>query len=73
MVTKTKKDLLSKIAALESINDQLITELGYIDMLMRRIGFSEGLKSVKDTAREIIEDGEEDYPNETSLTDDEVA
>lgn len=67
----TKRDLLRQIAALESMNDQLLTELAYVDKLMRQIGFSDGLKSVKETAREIIEDKEEqEHPNETKLNDD---
>lgn len=53
----TKKQLLNKIATLESINDQLITEVSYVDNLMRLVGFSEGLKGIKATAEEIIEKG----------------
>lgn len=64
----TKAQLLKKIAYLESINDQLITEVSYIDHLMRLIGFSDGIVTVKATANEILEKGiqidqtiEEDY------------
>ena len=49
----TKKDLIKKIAQLESINDHLLTELGYIDRLMRLVGFSGGLETMKLTAQEI--------------------
>lgn len=49
----TKHELEKKIAGLESMNDQLISELTYIDQLMRNIGFSNGLETVKATAREI--------------------
>lgn len=51
----TKAQLLKKIAMLESINDQLSTEVCYCDDLMRLLGFSEGLATVKATAKEIIE------------------
>lgn len=51
----TKTQLLKKIAMLESINDQLSTEVCYCDDLMRLLGFSEGLATVKATAREIID------------------
>ena len=51
----TKVQLLKKIAYLESLNDQLITEVTYVDHLMRRIGFSNGLTTVKATAQEIVE------------------
>ena len=51
----TKAQLLKKIAVLESINDQLSTEVEYVDRLMRLLGFSEGLLTVKTTAQEIID------------------
>ena len=51
----TKKDLIKKVAQLESVNDHLLTELSYIDRLMRLVGFSGGLETVKLTAQEIHE------------------
>lgn len=53
----TKKQLLREIARLESQNDQLITEVLYVDNLMRLVGFSEGLSGIKATAEEIVEKG----------------
>lgn len=53
----TKSQLLKKIAYLESLNDQLSTEVVYVDHLMRLIGFSEGLVTVKATAQEILDKG----------------
>lgn len=53
----TKVQLQKKIALLESINDQLSTEVTYIDQLMRLVGFSNGLETVKLTAREIVDHG----------------
>lgn len=53
----TKAQLLKKIAVLESINDQLTAEVEYVDKLMRMLGFSEGLLTVKSTAQEILENG----------------
>ena len=53
----TKAQLLKRIAFLESVNDQLSTEVAYVDHLMRLIGFSEGLVTVKATAQEIIDSG----------------
>lgn len=47
------EDLIKKLAHLESVNDMLLTELGYVDHLMRLVGFSEGLATVKATAREL--------------------
>lgn len=53
----TKAQLLKKIALLESVNDQLSTEVSYVDRLMRLVGFTQGLITVKATAREIIDKG----------------
>lgn len=50
----TKLQLRSKAALLESINDQLSTEVTYIDYLMRSVGFANGLETFKATAEEII-------------------
>lgn len=50
----TKTQLERKIALLESINDQLVTEVDYVDKLMRLIGFSDGLRTIKSTAQELI-------------------
>lgn len=52
----TEIQLLKKIAVLESINDQLSTEVTYIDQLMRLLGFADGLETVKLSARELIGD-----------------
>ena len=50
-----KEELQKKLAQLEFTNDQLMSELRYLDGLMRSIGFSDGLATVKATAREILE------------------
>lgn len=50
-----KKDLEKKLARLESVNDQLAAELDYIDRLMRLIGFSNGIHTIKATAAEIYD------------------
>lgn len=50
-----KLDLQKKIARLESVCDHLVTELGYVDHLMRLVGFAGGLETVKLTARELYE------------------
>ncbi|WP_039356673.1 MULTISPECIES: hypothetical protein [Candidatus Protochlamydia] len=54
-----KTDLLKKVAYLESLNDHLLTELGYVDHLMRLVGFAGGLETVKVTARELYESEQE--------------
>ncbi len=46
--------LLRKIARLESMNDQLVTELRYIDQLARSLGFAQGLITLKSAALEML-------------------
>jgi hypothetical protein len=46
-------DLHEQIAKLEFQNDQLLAELEYVDTLLRAVGFSEGLDSVKAAAQEL--------------------
>jgi hypothetical protein len=51
----SKEDLLKKVALLESLNDQLSMELKYVDNLLKKVGFSHGLESVKDASQEIVD------------------
>jgi hypothetical protein len=57
-------ELQKKVAVLESMNDQLQTEISYLDELMRMVGFSEGLAAVKAAAREIKEYGPDESESE---------
>lgn len=50
------KKLLEKIAHLEFVNDQISAELQYVDKLLRSIGFSDGLRTVKSAAKELYEE-----------------
>ena len=45
-----------KIAYLEFVNDQLLSEIQYVDHLLRSIGFPEGLNTIKNAAQEVIEE-----------------
>jgi hypothetical protein len=54
--------LLRRVAELESINDQLISELRFLDGLLRKIGFEDGLKTLKLAAQEILE--QDQSPNQ---------
>jgi hypothetical protein len=45
-----------RIAYLEFANDQLSSEIHYIDRLLRLIGFPEGLATIKNAAQEVIEE-----------------
>lgn len=48
--------LEKKIAHLEFMNDQLMSEIHYVDRLLRLIGFPEGLETIKSAAAEVIEE-----------------
>jgi hypothetical protein len=58
-------ELIQKIAYLESMNDQLMAELEYIDELARKIGFEKGLETLKLAAVELYEEQQENISNET--------
>jgi len=47
--------LFKRISELESINDQLASELRFLDELLRKVGFEEGLKTLKSAAEELIQ------------------
>lgn len=49
------KDLLKKLAKLETVNDQLAAEIHYLEQLTRALGFAEGLKTLKAAAIEMLE------------------
>lgn len=52
-----KTELQKKLAYLESINDMLSTELDHINELMKIVGFSNGIATLKMTAEEMISKG----------------
>ena len=54
-----KEEMLRRISELESLNDQLQAEIHYLDTLLRKIGFEEGLKTLKFAAQELIQDNPE--------------
>lgn len=53
-----KTQLEQKIARLESVHDQLESELVYVDQLLKSVGFPEGVQSVKAVALELLEEAE---------------
>lgn len=55
-----KDEMMKKISELESINDQLQTEIRYLDQLLKEVGFEEGLKTLKVAAQELIDKYDED-------------
>lgn len=54
-----ERQLLKRLAYLEFAVDQLNAEVLYVDQLMRSVGFIGGLETVKLSALELIDEGEE--------------
>lgn len=71
MGTDNKDHLVERIAQLEFQVDQLSAELEYVDSLLRSVGFTEGLSSVKAAAQELVENEkpQEDIRFENGLPD----
>jgi len=51
----TKKQLQKKLAYLEFVQDQLESELSYVNELLKSVGFPKGLDSAKAVALELLE------------------
>ena len=49
-----EKQMLSKIAILETKNDLLEAELMYLNEMLIRCGFPEGTKTLKETVEELL-------------------
>ncbi|MGR3973019.1 MAG: hypothetical protein QRY72_00325 [Candidatus Rhabdochlamydia sp.] len=51
-----KEFLLRRLSELETINDQLVAELNYLDHLLRQVGFEDGLMTLKFAAEELLQE-----------------
>ncbi|MCB1118051.1 MAG: hypothetical protein KDK50_05690 [Chlamydiia bacterium] len=49
------EEMETKIAKLESMNDQLQAEFDHLDTLLREIGFASGIETLKEAAKELLE------------------
>ena len=49
------------IAHLESKIDQLEAELVYLDQILMQVGFSEGIKTLKSSVEELLEEEAENH------------
>jgi hypothetical protein len=59
-------ELNSKVAGLESQVDFLESELGYIDELLLKCGFPEGIKTLKRTVEELLSESPVDIHEDES-------
>jgi len=53
-MNKKELTLIKKIARLESLNDQLLSEVQYLDSISKELGFTGGLKTLKAAAKELL-------------------
>ena len=51
-----QEKMLKRISELETLNDQLVAEINYLDTLLRRVGFENGLLTLKMAAQELLDD-----------------
>ena len=49
-------ELLQKIAKLETVNDQLMAEIQFLDDISRKLGFENGIKTLKKAAVELLQE-----------------
>jgi hypothetical protein len=59
-------ELNSKVAGLESQVDLLESELSYIDQLLLKCGFPEGIKTLKRTVEELLSESPVDINEDES-------
>ena len=52
---KNKEHLEKRISELESLNDQLISEINYLNKILKKIGFDKGISTLKFAAEELLE------------------
>ena len=49
-----EKELLKKLACLESREDHLVTEIEYLNELLMKVGFQEGISTLKAAAEAMV-------------------
>lgn len=68
-----KAQLLQKIARLESVHDQLESEIIYVDNLLKSVGFPSGIASAKEVAIELLSELEQNEESKVEKERDNAA
>ncbi len=55
-----KTQLQKKVAYLEFVHDQLESEFGYLDELLKSVGFPRGVASIKEVAIDLLQEEQEE-------------
>lgn len=63
MDKNTNNELLAKIASLETQVDMLESELSYMQGILVRCGFPEGIKTLKETVEELLAEEAQAFNN----------
>lgn len=63
MNTLNKADLIQLMVNLELANEELMEELRSFDQLMRRVGFKDGIETIRATATALTKDYKQDDEN----------
>jgi exonuclease VII small subunit len=58
------KEYEKKIAKLESVNDQLTAEFAHLDAVLKKLGFEEGIITLKEAANEMLEKNPPEEPED---------
>ncbi len=56
MDNRTLHELKARVASLESTVDMLESELVYLNEMLVRCGFPEGIRTLKDTVEELLQE-----------------
>ncbi len=51
-----------RLSELESLNDQLMAEMQYLDRLLKEVGFENGLQTLKMAALELLDEKDKHDP-----------
>ena len=67
-----KSEYEKRIAQLESINDQLTAEFNHLNVLLKKLGFEEGIKTLKDAATELLQkESSKEHPGKKKIGEEE--
>jgi hypothetical protein len=58
------KEYEKRIAKLESLNDQLTAEFAHLDTMLKKLGFEDGIITLKEAAAEMLEKNRPEDPEE---------
>jgi hypothetical protein len=64
----TKQELIQKLAQLESFNDQILSELEFLNQLLKQVGFVDGIEGLKAAAQDLLNEDNKIPPMDDDKT-----